>query len=69
MTPEKSDQAPIDPAAFEMHARPEMERFDAFPGHEAMQPPVPAPTAPIAEHRTGWRQTLKAIFTYAHTVD
>jgi hypothetical protein len=69
MTPEKSDQAPIAPAAFEMHARLEIERIDAFPGREAMQPAVPAPAAPIAEHRTGWRKTLKAIFTYAHTVD
>jgi hypothetical protein len=67
MTPEKSDQAPIDPAELEMHARLEIERINAFPGHQAV--PVPAPTAPIPEHRTGWRETLKAIFTYAHTVD
>jgi hypothetical protein len=69
MTPEKSDQAPIDPAELEMHTRLEIERISAFLGHQAMQPPVPAPTAPIQEHRTSWRETLKAIFTYAHTVD
>jgi hypothetical protein len=72
MTPEKPDQSPIDPAALAMHARFEIERVDALPDHEAMQP-VPAPTAPIQEHRqehrTSWRETLKAIFTYAHTVD
>jgi hypothetical protein len=69
MTPEKSDPAPIDPAQFEMRARLEIERIDAFPGHDALPPPVPAPIAPVQEHRTSWRETLKAIFTYAHTVD
>ena len=69
MTPEKSDESPIDPAELEMHARVEIGLIDPFPGYDAMKPPVPASTAPIQEHRTSWRETLKTIFTYAHTVD
>ena len=69
MTPEKSDQSPIDPAELEMHARLEIGLIDAFPCYDAVKPPVPASTAPIREHRTSWRETLKTIFTYAHTVD
>jgi AAHS family benzoate transporter-like MFS transporter len=65
MTPEKSDQSPIDPAELEMHARVEIGLIDAFPGYDAMKPPAPASTAPIQEHRTSWRETLKTIFTYA----
>ena len=41
MTPEKSDQSPIDPAELEMHARVEIGLIDAFPGYDAMKPPVP----------------------------
>jgi hypothetical protein len=67
--PEKSDQSPIDPAELEMHVRVEIGLIDPFPGYDAMKPPVPASTAPIQEHRTSWRETLKTIFTYAHTVD
>ena len=52
MTPEKSDQSPIDPAELEMHARVEIGLIDAFPGYDAMKPPAPASTAPIQEHRT-----------------
>jgi hypothetical protein len=65
MTPVKSDQSPIDPAELEMHARLEIGLIDAVPGYEAMKPVVPASTAPIQS----WRETLKRIFTYAHTVD
>ena len=39
MTPEKSDQSPIDPAELEMHARLEIGLIEAFPGYEAMKPP------------------------------
>ena len=46
MTPEKSDQSPIDPAELEMHARVEIGLIDAFPGYDAMKPPAPASTAP-----------------------
>jgi hypothetical protein len=59
MTPEKSDQSPIDPAELEMHARVEIGLIDPFPGYDAMKPPVPASTAPTQEHRTSWRETLK----------
>ena len=69
MTPEKSDQSPIDPAELEMHARLEIGLIEAFPGYEAMKPPVPPSTAPIQEHRTSWRETLKTIFAYDLTVD
>jgi hypothetical protein len=69
MAPEKSDQSPIDPAELEMAARLEIGLIDAFPGYDAMKQPVPASTAPIQEPRTSWRERLKTIFTYAHTVD
>ena len=35
MTPEKSDQSPIDSAELEMHARLEIGLIDAFPGPDA----------------------------------
>jgi hypothetical protein len=52
MTPEKSDQSPIDPAELEMHARLEIGLIDAFPCYDAMKPPAPASTPPIraSEH-------------------
>ena len=34
MTPEKSDQSPIDPAELEMHARVEIGLIDPFPGYD-----------------------------------